>query len=357
MAQKPISTPFDEFELLTKGRRNKVKPITIGDQKDSLRRTAGRSPEVMVKVTGGGKTEKQVYNHLTYITRNGDLEAITENGDKVSTKEELKELLDEWGLDTTRGYGRVKLAFNIMLSMPKGTNPERMYEAVREFARDQFWDNNQYVMVMHNDRDHPHVHMCVRAQSKDGKRLYIRKETLETWRQKFAGRLREHGIDANATPRELRGATRKSKTIGLYYAEKSGRSKVLKEKIEEVASELQRGKQGAKPWDMAIAERRKVVLDAYMGAAAKLRKSGDKDLAQALETFAQSLPPVVTERDLIGLKLSELVKQGRAARTQGQQQGRKVGHDQQQPEQERTPDVSQGGKGRARTPEKGDSER
>lgn len=332
MVQKHIKTVLDEFELLTKGRRNKIKPLTFGEQKESLKRTSGRTAEVMVKVTGGGKSVNQVYNHLTYITRNGDLEAVTEQGDKVSSRDELRGLLDEWGLETTRGYGRSKLAFNLMLSMPKGTNPERMYEAVQEFARDQFWDKHQYVMVMHDDRDHPHVHLCIKAQAEDGKsRLYIRKETLETWRQKFAGNLRDHGIEANATPRELRGVTRKSKKIGLYYAEKTGRSKVLKSKIEEVAKDIQKGEGGIKPWNMAIAERREFVDKLYRGAAVKLRKSGDRELADALESFADSLPPVVTERDLIGMKLSSLVKKGRAADTEktgAQVEKGKVGHDQ-----------------------------
>lgn len=309
MAQKNTEElGIGSLDLLTRGRRNKTKPINFTEQKRGVGRTVGRVPEVMVKVSGGGKSVKQVYNHLTYIVRNGDLEAITEGGERLSNRDELRALLDEWDLESSRGYGRAKLTFNLVLSMPKGTDPQKLHESVRKFARDQFWDQHQYVMVLHEDRDHPHVHICVKAMSKDDKhRLYIRKDTLEMWRQEFAKDLRQHGIAANATPRDLRGTTRKSKSIGLFYAEKAGRSRVLEAKVREIAENIYKGGQGVSPWTLVLEKRRAAVLSLYHNAANELRKTGDHELANDVDTFASSLPPIVTERDLMVKQITRLL--------------------------------------------------
>ncbi len=315
--KKKTTSWLDELDFrLRAGRRNNTKPFTFGkDQRALVWRTASRAPEVLLKVSGSGTSINQVYRHMTYLTRNGKLEALTEKGDKISSRDELHELVDEWDLESTRKFGRVKLAFNLVLSMPSGTDAHKLHQAVKEFARDQFWDKHQYVFVLHEDKDHPHVHICVKAQETDSKkRLYIRKATLETWRGAFATKLREQGVEANATPRDLRGATRRPQKIGLYHAERAGRSTVLASKIKEIAVAVQQGEQGRGAWTMAIAKRRMFVVKLYQKAADELRHAGDKELAHAVETFAASLPPVITERDNLGAKLIRRVEENRARR-------------------------------------------
>lgn len=56
----------------------------------------------------------------------------------------------------------------------------------------------------------PHVHLVVKSVSETGERLYIRKDTLQTWREQFAYALREQGIEANATPAAIRGKAKSS---------------------------------------------------------------------------------------------------------------------------------------------------
>ena len=56
----------------------------------------------------------------------------------------------------------------------------------------------------------PHVHLVVKSFSETGERLYIRKDTLQTWREQFAYALREQGIEANATPAAIRGKAKSS---------------------------------------------------------------------------------------------------------------------------------------------------
>jgi hypothetical protein len=51
-------------------------------------------------------------------------------------------------------------------------------------------------MVLHDHLANPHVHISVRAESKNGKRLNPRKADLHRWRETSAERLRGWGIDA-----------------------------------------------------------------------------------------------------------------------------------------------------------------
>ncbi len=94
-----------------------------------------------------------------------------------------------------------------MLSMPRGTDPLTVQRAAREFAKIELADH-KYVMVLHDHQANPHVHISVRAESKHGKRLNPRKADLHRWRETFAEKLRERGVEAEATRQATRGRNR-----------------------------------------------------------------------------------------------------------------------------------------------------
>ena len=169
-----------------------------------------RAPQVMVKVTGGGRGMNAIAAHLRYITKNGRLEIEDGEGRISRGKEALREVLEEWryGGSLIPDLSERREAFNIMLSMPRGSAQASIVErAAREFARTEL-RGHKYVMVLHDHQANPHVHISVRAESKDGRRLNPRKADLQRWRETFAERLRELGIDAEATRQATRGVAR-----------------------------------------------------------------------------------------------------------------------------------------------------
>lgn len=321
------TTGSEDLELLIGGRRSTVRRLTLGESRARLWGLVKKAPEVVVKVTGGGKTTQRVLAHMDYITRNGKLEAHTDQGEIVAGREDVRELLDAWDLDISKGQGRFKQAFNIVLSMPAGTPPEKVLAAAQKFAREKFWGEHQYMMVLHEPKtdthkkpaEHPHVHLVVKAENNQGKRLYIRKATLEEWRQDFAHYMREQGVEAMATPREVRGTTMKAKKTKVYHAEKRGESTVLKKKLAEVSRELQ-GEIVEKPWEDAISARRVAVVRALLGAAQEMKTAGDPQLAVALGQYAQDLPPLTTERDVLKRQLVAIVERERDRGRQGAEQ-------------------------------------
>jgi hypothetical protein len=183
-----------------------------------------RAPQVMVKVTGGGRGMKAIAAHLRYISKNGRLEIEDERGETTRGKDALHELADDWrfGGSLIEDVSDRREAFNIMLSMPRGTDPASVQWAAREFARAELADH-KYVMVLHDHQANPHVHISVRAESKHGRRLNPRKTDLHRWRETFAAKLRERGVEAEATRQATRGNTRNYDPLWRIKAREDGR--------------------------------------------------------------------------------------------------------------------------------------
>ena len=190
--------------------------------RDQLARTLGHSPEVFVKITNKASSAQGVgalRRHLRYISRNGQLALEDEHGEQVKGRDAVRELvltwqLGGWGLPEASEYREV---FNILLSMPPGTNRQAMRHAARGFAALEFGDGRSYVFAVHEDVPHPHIHLSIQARGPDGRRLHPRHADLQRWRERFAAQLRAHGVDANATPRRVRGVTQRYPGQGVAH--------------------------------------------------------------------------------------------------------------------------------------------
>ncbi len=164
----------------------------------------GRAPQVMVKVTGGGRGMAAIAAHFRYISKNGRLEIEDDRGVVREGKEAVHDLAEQWrfGGSLIDEVGHRREAFNIMLSMPHGTDARMVQKAAREFAQAEL-PGHRYVMVLHEHQANPHVHLSVRAESRTGKRLNPRKTDLHRWRETFAEKLRGWGVEAEATRQAL----------------------------------------------------------------------------------------------------------------------------------------------------------
>ena len=122
--------------------------------------TVRRAPQVMVKVTGGGRGMKAITAHFRYISKNGRLDVENKLGETLRG-DSVRELADDWrfGGSLIDEVGDRREAYNIMLSMPKGTDPLTVQRAAREFAQAEL-ANHKYVMVLHDHQANP---MCTSA--------------------------------------------------------------------------------------------------------------------------------------------------------------------------------------------------
>ena len=228
----PKEPLLDVVSLARRGPNGRLSPEEVALVVRTLRRT----PEVMVKVSGGARSSGGAVAHLKYIDRHGELELDTDEGIRLKGEDAERSVVEDWELDIlaarlrspyrgTAGRKPSKLVHNIVLCMPSGTSPEKLLAASRNFARDEFALKHRYLMVLHTDQQHPHVHLVVKAVGEDGGRLNIRKATLRGWRGAFAAQLRAQGVAANATERAVRGQVRPPVRDGIYRAAERGESR------------------------------------------------------------------------------------------------------------------------------------
>jgi len=314
MARRPVS--FEGRPLLDiasyarqgPGRRDRLSPEEI----EVISRTVHRTPEVMVKVlTRGGQDIGAVRRHFEYLNRKGELEIETDDGQRLGGKGVERELIDDWDLDIEEDRrrstldarpGRLspKLVHKVLFSMPPGTQPQKVLEAVKSFAREEFGLKHRYVMVLHTDEPHPHVHMVIKSVSEQGERLNIRKATLRGWRREFARHLRALGVPANATERAVRGENRSAKLDGIYRAGQRGESWRIRERVEEVGQELRRGRLPAGPGKARLIQTRLAVERGWRDVGEILAVYGYMELAkEASQFFFSRKPSPRTDQEII----------------------------------------------------------
>lgn len=172
-----------------------------------------RAPQVMVKAAGGGRGMRDIGEHLRYVSRDGSLDLEDDRGEVHLGRDGLQDVADRWRYGGARipEASHRREAVNLMLSMPHGTDPALVLAAARAFARAEL-SGNLYVMVLHEHQAHPHVHLTVRMESRSGERLHTWDER-HRWRETFAEKLRQLGIDAAATSQRSRGEIRRSKPL------------------------------------------------------------------------------------------------------------------------------------------------
>jgi len=241
--------------------------------------TVRQAPQVMVKVTGGGRGMAAIRAHFRYISKNGRLDIEDDRGVVERGKEPVKDIERQWqfGGAYIGEEGHRREAFNVMLSMPRGTDPLIVQRAAREFAKMEFADH-RYVMVLHDHQANPHVHLSVKAESKHGVRLNPRKADLHRWRETFAEQLREWGVDAEATRQASRGEYRNRDELWRIKAREQGR--VEKERP---------AKKSGEPYRLS----RQEALDAWRQIFVALADSKSKDdqaLAKRIADFVKDMP-------------------------------------------------------------------
>ena len=294
------------------GRRDHLSPGKI----EQIARTVRHTPEVMIKVLSrGGQDLKAVRRHLDYLRdrEEGELAIETDDGERLTGPGVAKSLTEDWNLDLQehrhrsdldgRGRHSMKLVHKLMFSMPAGTPPQKVLEAVKNFAREEFALKHRYAMVLHTDEPHPHVHMVVRAVSEQGERLHIRKATLRAWRREFARHLRALGVPANATERAVRGENRSPKLDGIYRAEQRGESWRARSRVEKVSREIFTGRVRNEPGKETLIETRRAIERGWWEASEILARQGQRDLAKEVKQFVGRMSPPRTNREMIAEEL------------------------------------------------------
>jgi uncharacterized protein (DUF2267 family) len=287
--------------------------------KTRLRRMVSKTPEVMVKVTGRSRgMAGHLQEQLNYITRNGRLPAETQDGQRIVDRDRLRVLHDEWLLaNAAEARGRsppdAAQSVTVILSMPPGTPADPLEAAARAWTRDTFQATHDWLMARHDDTDHPHVHVVVRAVGRDGRRLAPSPDDLQQWRERFARELRHRGVEAEATPRQARGAVRKADPLALRKAEQRGLKHPLQEMHSQVASLEATSPEASAPsqWSRDLQDRQASIRQAYLTHADALLNgsAADRELARDIRRFVANMPVTLTRQQAMTVELRQVLHQ------------------------------------------------
>jgi Relaxase/Mobilisation nuclease domain len=259
--------------------------LPLGDRAASIRQkirsTLRRAPQVMVKVTGGGRGMGAIAAHLRYISKGGRLQMEDDRGVASEGREAVAEVAEQWRYagSLIPQQSERREAFNIVLSMPRGTDPQFVLKAAREFAKIELADH-RYVMVLHEHQANPHVHLSVRAESRHGKRLNPRKADLHRWRETFAEKLRGYGVRADATRQITRGELHPQRELWQTWARDEGR-------LRQPLPGTEPAKRTGPP---------KMPVEAWARIAAALGESPaaeDRELARGIGQFINRMPAAI----------------------------------------------------------------
>ena len=292
---------------------NKRRRSSLAEDLQTVARVTARTPEVMVRISGKARGAKHVQEHLRYITRNGDLAAEDESGRLVTGRRMVKETAAAWMEGSALNRRRnSRDTVNIVLSMPPGTDRNRLLEAARQFGQETFGTEHSYLLVRHDDTDHPHCHLTVRSLGFSGHRLNPKRDDLQAWRVAFAGACRQHGIAAEATPRRTRGVIRKGKKQAVLHADKAKRSSVQKAKVREALMATTRSAASLQGPD-------KVAVDGQAQTRADWDRVADElsqttagtgqELARQIRRFLAQMPAPETERMQLQRQLRQHLQQ------------------------------------------------
>jgi hypothetical protein len=291
-------------------------------QLDLIARTARRTPEVMVKVSGGAHSLRGVGSHIGYISREGSLDVETDMGVSIHGRGLQKAVIENWDLDLDAHFPMAravreprkppKLVHNLIFSMPSGTPPTKVLQAVRKLAQEEWALKHRYIMVLHTDAPHPHVHVVLKARSEQGPRLNIRKATLRDWRQQFATNLRELGVAANATERAVRGQSKSNVPDGIYRADRRGESTYVQQRVREIEVELRApGELTTDKGRETLRATRRAVDQGWRNVSFALANSGRHELALRVQRFVDGMRPPRTERELIAPQVPRPIRSER----------------------------------------------
>lgn len=171
---------------------------------------APKHPQAVLKVIGfrqGAETRRT----MEYIARLDEkkwdkeeqLELETQDGIKLSGKDEIDKLYREWEKDfdwPSRADGKNRHATHIVLSAQADVNDlnnGRVEQAAREFLHEHFGKKGyEYAFVLHTDTNNPHVHVVIKNYNRElNRKLRMNKDDLYFYREQFGNQLSINGLE------------------------------------------------------------------------------------------------------------------------------------------------------------------
>lgn len=204
-------------------------------QRQLVRAAAGHRAAVFKAIRGGGThTKSQLANQLEYLTTKSthivDSSGFLDGKSRLEGRE-IKDLTERFAKRWSAGFKpKLGQTTHMLLSYPIGTRGEDVRDITANVA-ERFFQTDEghfdYIIAVHEDRDHPHAHIVLNRRSQEGEFFFLGRDhrfNYDDFRLAMVEEAETFGVRLEATRRIDRGVVHYApRTREVYAAKEEGR--------------------------------------------------------------------------------------------------------------------------------------
>ncbi|MHA6327274.1 relaxase/mobilization nuclease domain-containing protein [Roseivivax sp. CAU 1753] len=223
--------------------RGSMQGLHVAKQSQLVRAAAGHRPAVFKAIRGGGThTKSQLANQLDYLTTKSthivDSSGFLDGKAKLEAKD-IKDLTERFAKRWDAGFKpKLGQTTHMLMSFPIGTRGEDVRDIATDVA-ERFFQTDEghfdYIIAVHEDRDHPHAHLVLNRRSQEGEFFFLGRNhrfNYDDFRLAMVEEAEKYGVRLEATRRVDRGVVHyPARTSEFYAAKEEGRAPRERERV------------------------------------------------------------------------------------------------------------------------------
>ena len=223
--------------------RGSMQGLHVAKQTQLVRAAAGHRPAVFKAIRSGGThTKSQLANQLDYLTTKSthivDSSGFLDGKAKLEAGD-IKDLTERFAKRWDAGFKpKLGQTTHMLMSFPIGTRGEDVRDIATDVA-ERFFQTDaghfDYIIAVHEDRDHPHAHLVLNRRSQEGEFFFLGRNhrfNYDDFRLAMVEEAEKYGVRLEATRRVDRGVVHyPAPTREVYAAKDEGRAPRERERV------------------------------------------------------------------------------------------------------------------------------
>jgi len=223
--------------------RGSMQGLHVAKQTQLVRAAAGHRPAVFKAIRSGGThTKSQLANQLDYLTTKSthivDSSGFLDGKAKLEAGD-IKDLTERFAKRWDAGFKpKLGQTTHMLMSFPIGTRGEDVRDIATDVA-ERFFQTDEghfdYIIAVHEDRDHPHAHLVLNRRSQEGEFFFLGRNhrfNYDDFRLAMVEEAEKYGVRLEATRRVERGVVHyPARTSEIYAAKEDGRAPRERERV------------------------------------------------------------------------------------------------------------------------------
>jgi len=223
--------------------RGSMQGLQTAKYRQFIRASAGHRAAVFKAIRGGGTHSKsQLSNQLHYLTTKSthivDSSGFLDGKSKLESAE-IKDLTERFAKRWSAGFKpKLGQTTHLLMSFPIGTRGTDVRDIATDVA-ERFLQTDEghfdYIIAVHEDRDHPHAHLVLNRRSQEGEFFYLARDhrfNYDDFRLAMVEEAEKYGVRLEATRRIDRGVVHyPPRTREVYAAKEEDREVIERERV------------------------------------------------------------------------------------------------------------------------------